>query len=622
MGRPRRVLIACVAAVFAAAAVFGVRLAGLLEGPVAVVLAVALVLAVPTSRELARRILIAGCLLLGWTPVLWWAPLPVGPVGRVTFGLAALASLVAVFAVTAPCRLLPRVRAADALLPVTGLLGAWTLWPWLMVRTPAQTLGLLTTGWDNVAHFSMVHSARLHGATVDALGGGWQFANYPEGFHAVVASLQELISGPLPGPMPVELEAYPRVVALVVIAATVTVVAGLLALPALRRRPVLATPAAALVATVFLLGPGAAAVENGFGNFVVAAALVCAVALVAVPLPRIAPLPVTVIGGAVVGIATDWVLLLVLAAPALAAALLPLRRSRYRMSADAGAIVIVLVVVVAGCLLRTVLVLDRVTAGALLTPGGAPPPGLGDVVAAVLLVIVACRATRRVRIVALAAVPLVGVAVTVLLALMQIDATGAVSYYSLKFVSSLQIVLPVLLLVPLAHLLRRRVPRGPRAGVAAAVVALATTQVFGLAIPDGTAIGVPPFASGALARATHLRNLNIMPPMADLARRIDAAELLPPDAVYLDVPGDGRVHPILAAQWYLALTDTWTTAANRLAGGIQLGGGVDGIRATAQRILVADPDAVVLVRREYVETLTASLSQLHDPSLAYRVRAL
>jgi len=231
-------------------------------------------------------------------------------------------------------------------------------------------------------------------------------------------------------------------------------------------------------------------------------------------------------------------------------------------------------------------------------------------------------ATRRVRIAALAAVPVLGVAVTVLLALMQIDATGAVSYYSLKFASSLQIVLPVLLLVPVTHLLRRRVPRGPVAGVSAAVVALATTQVFGLAVPDGTSIGVPPLAAGALSRATHLRNLDISPSMSDLADRIAATDVLPSDGYYIDVPRDGRVHPALAAQWYLALTDTWTTAANRLAGGMELGGGAPGVSAAAQRILVADPDAIVLVRPEYRETLVESLARLHDGPPAYRVRGL
>ena len=61
--------------------------------------------------------------------------------------------------------------------------------PWLAEKTPTQTLGMLMGGWDNVAHFSMVHMIRRFGAVVSALppptpGATWQFASYPQGFHA------------------------------------------------------------------------------------------------------------------------------------------------------------------------------------------------------------------------------------------------------------------------------------------------------------------------------------------------------------------------------------------------------------------------------------------------------
>src|SRR6185436_4373886 len=68
------------------------RRTGVLDGPVGVVFAVMLVLAVPTSRELPRRVLLGGCLVLGWTQVFWWWPLPVGSVGRVAILLAVLAA--------------------------------------------------------------------------------------------------------------------------------------------------------------------------------------------------------------------------------------------------------------------------------------------------------------------------------------------------------------------------------------------------------------------------------------------------------------------------------------------------------------------------------------------------
>ncbi|MDT7707729.1 MAG: hypothetical protein QOG20_3336, partial [Pseudonocardiales bacterium] len=71
------------------------RRAGVLEGTAGLLVGVLLVLLVPTSRDLCRRILLAGCLLLGWVPLLWWVPLPVGTTGRVAIGLAVLAAAVA-----------------------------------------------------------------------------------------------------------------------------------------------------------------------------------------------------------------------------------------------------------------------------------------------------------------------------------------------------------------------------------------------------------------------------------------------------------------------------------------------------------------------------------------------
>src|SRR4029079_18050564 len=65
------------------------------DGAAGVVVGALLVLLVPTSRELPRRVLLAGCLLLGWSQVLWWWPVAVGGPGRVTLGLAVLAGALA-----------------------------------------------------------------------------------------------------------------------------------------------------------------------------------------------------------------------------------------------------------------------------------------------------------------------------------------------------------------------------------------------------------------------------------------------------------------------------------------------------------------------------------------------
>lgn len=630
----RRLLVGAVAGLVAAALVAIGRSSGLLTGVTGLSVAVLLVLLVPTSRELPRRVLLAGCLLLGWAPLSWWFALPFGSAGRVSAGLVVLAGALGFWAGSgrhplARLRALgPRVRPVDLVLPATTALGVWTLWPWLPDRPSTEVLATLLRGWDHVAHFSMVHGIRVHGVTADVLapppgGETWQFASYPQGFHAAVAGAQELLSGPVAGDLTAELAGYGRGVAVVVVAAAVTVVAGVCALPGLRARPAVAAPAAAVAASVLLLGPGGAALRDGFGNFLVGCALVAAAALVALPMARVVrPLPLAALGGAVVGIATGWVLLLVLAVPVVLAVLLPLRRRRWAASAEGAAASIVLVVVVVAVLWRTATVVLRVQAvDPLLTPGGIAQPDLGLVLATACGLVVAAVAARGARVACLAAVPVLGVAVAVALGAAQITTNGEVSYYGLKFVTALEIVLPLLLLVPLTRLAaRRRAPARPvRRAAAAVALALAATQVFGLAAPDGTDIGLAPRAPGAAARAERETVEEEPPTTADLARRVEAARPPAGRVYYLDLPSDGQTNPILAAQWYLALTGTWTLEANAVVSDITLSRGPLGVEfaaAVTRRILTDDPDAVVAVRPAYLRRL---VEELGAPRLTPRI---
>ncbi len=149
-------------------------------------LAVALlaVLAVPTSRQLSRRILLSVCLAFGWITLLWWAPLPVGEIGRAILLLAALVgALGGGWVAGGPWRsrlrrLVPRCAVVDAYPPVLVLCTGWVLYPWLKPKPGAESLSLLMDGWDHSAHFSMFHMIRETGVTVDmasppASGGIW-----------------------------------------------------------------------------------------------------------------------------------------------------------------------------------------------------------------------------------------------------------------------------------------------------------------------------------------------------------------------------------------------------------------------------------------------------------------
>ena len=650
-GRPRglRTAVALVLAVLAAGAVVLGRTSGVLENGPALLVGGLLVLLVPTSRDLCRRILLAGCLLLGWFPLLWWWPLPVGELGRVTIGLALLAAGITgwVASGTRPLerarRLIPRLRAVDLLVPVSIGVGLVELQTWLQVKTTRQTLGMLLGGWDNSAHFAMVTMIRRFGVTEDVLpppagGGSWQFDSYPQGYHAVIATLIEVMHGPVRGDLGSELLAYSQAVALLVIAVTTVLVAGFCALPALRSRPSVAVPVAAFVAAVFYFGPGATSIQGGIGNFTVACVLVVAIALVGVPMARFwAPLPLAAIGGALVGVSSSWALLLVLAAPTALAVVLPFGRRRWSAGPGRIGLTSVVVLAVAACLWRTVVVLSRVQAQSPLTlTGGAPPLDLGLAVGAAVGLVGACLMMRpgsagpvgravRMRLTVLAVVPFVAAGVAVALVLLQIEANGKASYYGLKFMLGAEIVLLVLLAIPVAHIVGRRPRRGQghlataRGLLVPGFVALALTQLFGFTVIDLVPVGLAPEARGSANLAQQVRALRTPPTTADLADRVVRAQTaggLPPHAFYVDARPDRPINSILAAQWYLALTDTWTLESNYVAGGIRFADPTTGAADQVRWILATAPDTVALVP---FESRYGVLKALDRPDLADRV---
>ena len=78
-----------------------------------------------------------------------------------------------------------------------------------------------------------------------------------------------------------------------------------------------------------------------------------------------------------------------------------------------------------------------------------------------------------------------------------------------------------------------------------------------------------------------------------------------------------RVSPILAGQWFLAFTDSWTLEANAMATITTLRG-KDEVPLVAERILLRRPDAVVVVRREEL----AAVRRAVGPELAPGVYGL
>jgi hypothetical protein len=391
---------AAVGGLLAGGLVLGLRAGGWLTGPLGIAVAIALTLAVPTSRALSRRIVLAGCVLLGWAQVLWWWRLPTGGAGRVTLVLALLAGALAGWVLMEPRRrareLLPRLRPVDALPWAAGALAVWLTAPWWSLRGPANALGVLVHSADTVEHFDIVGTMRAGGAVVRALGpapdgSARAFTAYPAAFHSVAATLVELACGPRAGIPAAELVRFVQASAALVVLGTIVVVAGLCSLPSVRRHPVLAVPAAAAVVAAAVVTPGDRLLLMGHAPFLVATLTLLAGLLVAVQVPRaVLPVHLLAAAGAVIGVAHSWPPLLALAVPATATALLPWqgRRRGSRRSRGVAAAGLVVAAVAAGSVVPILLSIDVPTVVAL--PGAAYSPPRWQVGAAAFPAVAAC----------------------------------------------------------------------------------------------------------------------------------------------------------------------------------------------------------------------------------------
>lgn len=136
-------------------------------------LTVLTVLTVPSSRQLSRRLLLNLCLIFGWTPLLWWLPLPLplGDRGRAGALLSVAVGGIGVWVGTArsPCerarRILPRLALVDAYPLLAAALSVVVLYPWLQAKSGAAALSMLMKGWDHSAHFTMVRLIRHGGVS-------------------------------------------------------------------------------------------------------------------------------------------------------------------------------------------------------------------------------------------------------------------------------------------------------------------------------------------------------------------------------------------------------------------------------------------------------------------------
>lgn len=609
-------------------------------GFVVLVLAGLLSLAVPTSRFLSRRVLLAVVFVFGAAPVLWWVPFPLVTVGRASVLLASIAAgLGAWVAYGADVRsrlrrLLPDIRAIDVLPMIVAVLSTGSLVNFFKARNSLDALSLLTMNWDNASHFDMYYMIRTHGRIIGALGASpdgsaWQFHNYPQGYHATVALLAELVKGPFADDLEGELIAYTIISAIVSTLAATLVAAALCSIPMFRRRSGIAAPLVIFVAAGWIYGPGAAATMHGFQNFYVAAALVSAFLVLMALQVRVFSQPLLLLASATaaIGVAHNWVLLGSLLIGACAVIIVPWNHRRWVASRFQYLAAAIIACVAILALVPAVKQLSSISANDVLyAVGGVPLPDFGMVTAVVMAAIgmsLLVRSTLRsrhstfhVQQAARSAAGIwtlvAGLTVLVVMSAAQISKSGALSYYSLKLVLALVLVALVVLalgVVAYFHSMpRQRVNRPMLAMMSVVLLTAGVTQCFGLTF-DTRAIGVPPSSTSALE--FERQNVTLDGPVPShvvaLLKAVESKQGVP--AAYLTTHGK-QFDAILAFQWYDALTGTYTekSSAKLMPHLLPLWSGVEGLPSVVSALRLEDPDIRIIVDPENQELLDRLLS--------------
>ncbi|MBO3101388.1 hypothetical protein [Cellulomonas fengjieae] len=588
--RSRDGVLSLLTGVVAAAVVVALRLGGLFEGPVGAATVVLALLVVPTSREFARRVLFSGLLVLGWVQVLWWWP---GPTDRTGFAAAIVVGIGAACVAWHVRRvswrgMFGRFRAVDVLPMLSAAVAMGVMWRWLTPSDGTAALAHLLPGWDNSGHFDMFRMTWLNGQTTDgapppSADDVWAYVGYPQGFHATVVSVAELMWPSAIDDVGASLMAYTRGVALVVGGAVAVAVAGLSSLPTMRRRPEIAAPLGGLLLAVAIFGPGRIAIDSGFAAFLVATLLAgSAVFVVLLPARVASPVHLVALSGALLGVAYGWMLLLVTILPIVLGLLMPLRGAHWRAPRRDWVVSIAVVVVTAVAILRGARILMGSGGSDLLTAaGGIDPPPMGLAVALFLAsvgasVVAAARlmgsgvSGRRTawRLGAAASTAPLAVGVLVWLAVMQIEVNGAVSYYFWKMLIGDVVILACVAAAALAAGVRPRpepAPRGRRATVVAgsAICAVGVTQALGYAGPAAPDVGLSSTEPSSVARAQHDSRSDSL---LSVAREVLVAARVPVkdsmNTSYLQDPTTSPMHPINAQQWWLSLNSVWTASAN------------------------------------------------------------
>lgn len=560
--------------------VIALRSAGLLQGAPALLLAGVLFLLFPTAKVLSQRILFNGLIATGLIPLSWWIPERIVGTDHGTLLLAALAGLLSWWILSARSirprlhRLLPQIRGIDALPFLAAVMSALSLYTMLTIRVAADALSIMMSRWDYNSHFSIYYMIRRNGGVIptiptEADGAAWGFGEYPQGFHTLLATGSQILRPKIVS-LDSELVSFINLQAACSVFTVLIIVAGMCALPAVRRRQAVMATGIAVASAAWIYGPGSIPVYEGFANFYLACGMATATVLALLAFQRRIPvIGVVSVGAGLVGIANNWLLLLSLVAVVLLAKLWTISRSPktygrrwWILTATAAGLILLgvaLPVLQIAPLIRSSQAILEATGGIAF-----PDFGLALVTLSMALVLGICNRSAMARTewlplrrersdVHVAAVGLLlPIALCVWLAVTQSLQNGEISYYFHKYLIAVLLLawpLSVAAAATLIPVVQRRGTqhRHPGRTAALALLAVTATQVFGFTVPGLEDVGLPPSAKPVVELASQAAHIKSTP--AYVHRLIESArDPESPSTIY--IPAAGTVDPVLAARWH------------------------------------------------------------------------
>lgn len=560
--------------------VIALRSAGLLQGAPALLLAGVLFLLVPTAKVLSQRILFNGLIATGLIPLSWWIPERIVGTDHGTLLLAALAGLLSWWILSARSirprlhRLLPQIRGIDALPFLAAVMSALSLYTMLTIRVAADALSIMMSRWDYNSHFSIYYMIRRNGGVIPTIptgadGAAWGFGEYPQGFHTLLATASQILRPKIVS-LDSELVSFINLQAACSVFTVLIIVAGMCALPAVRRRQAVMATGIAVASAAWIYGPGSIPVYEGFANFYLACGMATATVLALLTFQRRIPvIGVVSVGAGLVGIANNWLLLLSLVAVVLLAKLWTISRGPktycrrwWILTATAAGLILLgvaLPVLQIAPLIRSSQAILEATGGIAF-----PDFGLALVTLSMALVLGICNRSAMARTewlplrrersdVHVASVGLLlPIALCVWLAVTQSLQNGEISYYFHKYLIAVLLLAWPLSVAAAATLIpvvqRRGTPhRHPGRTAALALLAVTATQVFGFTVPGLEDVGLPPSAKPVVELASQAAHIKSTP--AYVHRLIESArDPESPSTIY--IPAAGTVDPVLAARWH------------------------------------------------------------------------